>query len=282
MVTRRKKYQNKGKAGKTGILLLVLLLSGFLHAQVDDLPADTTIPLLEIDSTSMIVSPPEETDEELPVMDDEEDTGYFSPKWMYESGFDSLRLRRLNDNARRSMQDDEDFWYANAVFKKAKEKERKERDESTPRFDFFNGLLWMVIIGGFIAFLVIYLSHSNVRLFRSSRSIEKEESDVETDDIFTIPYQKEIDKAVGAGNYRLAVRLLFLRLLRQLSEKNMIQYTQDRTNFDYLLQVQHTPWYQHFFRLTRHYEYVWYGRFGIDRDKFDAIKSDFASFERQL
>ena len=59
----------------------------------------------------------------------------------------------------------------------------------------------------------------------------------ETENIFEINFQQEIDKAVQAGNYRLAVRLLFLRLLKNLAEKNIIQYQQDRTNFDYLMQL---------------------------------------------
>ena len=68
-----------------------------------------------------------------------------------------------------------------------------------------------------------------------------------TEDIFAINYQKEIDKACSKGNYRLAIRLMFLRLLKDLSEKNIIQYTQDKTNFDYLIQLHPTRLLQRFF-----------------------------------
>ncbi len=97
--------------------------------------------------------------------------------------------------------------------------------------------------------------------------------DMETNDIFAINYQKEIDKAVGMNNYRLAVRLMFLRLLRNLSDKNIIQYKQDSTNFDYMMQLRSTGMYPDFFRLTRNYEYSWYGQFDIDKEKYSSLKT---------
>ena len=103
---------------------------------------------------------------------------------------------------------------------------------------FFKPCLWFIIIGGFAAFLILYLYNSNVGLFRKSSIIAAEESDSETGDIFAINYQREIDKSVASGNYRLAVRLMFLRLLKNLSDKNIIQYKQDNTNLDYLMQLQ--------------------------------------------
>ena len=189
------------------------------------------------------------------------------------SGLDSFPQRRADT---RLFKSDEDFWYANAIFKKRVEK-KKFQDTSI-----YQTLLWLVVVGGFIAFLIIYLSNSNISLFRKSKTMTRLEGDVATDDIFAINYNSEIEKAVAGGNYRLAVRLLFLRLLRGMSERNIIQYTHDRTNLDYLLQVHHAPWYQQFFRITRNYEYVWYGQFDIDQSKFDSINKDFDSLEHQL
>lgn len=273
--------RGKYEAAATGIVLILLLLTTTIKAQQQD----STL-LYQIDTVvSNDVQPPaeitlEEQDEEEEEYDEENESSYFLPKWNPGSGLDSLYLRRLDDSVVSKLKNDEDFWYANKVFKEKKKKEEEqERDSSN---NILQPLLWLLIIGGFITFLVIYLSNSNVGVFRKSKTISTLETEVETDDIFAIPYQKEIDKAVNAGNYRLAVRLHFLRLLRDLSEKNLIRYAADRTNFDYLLQVQHTAWYQHFFRLTRNYEYVWYGQFEIDGEKFNIIKNDFTDLEKQL
>ena len=177
----------------------------------------------------------------------------------------------------RLFKNDDEFWYANATFAKKKTDKKKSQGST-----FYQTFLLLLAVGGFIAFLIIYLSNSNISLFRRSKTMEQIEGGQGTEDIFGINYQKEIEKAIAAGDYRLAVRLLFLQLLRGLSDRNIIQYSHERTNLDYLMQVHHAPWYQQFFRITRNYEYVWYGLFEIDQHKFEAINKDFKNLENRL
>jgi len=209
-------------------------------------------------------------------------TVYFSEKETQLNSHDSIQLRKVPDSIIKALQAKDDFWYVNYIFKKKKE----EINEGTPitQSTFFQTLLWTVIIGGFVAFLIIYLANSNIGLFRQSgRQIASDEEElIATDNIFEINYQREIDKAVNNGNYRLAVRLLFLRSLKNLSDKNVIQYKQDRTNLDYLMQLHRTKYYNDFFRITRNYEYAWYGLFEISRDKYNVIKNDFENFGHNL
>jgi len=75
---------------------------------------------------------------------------------------------------------------------------------------------------------------------------------------------------------------MFLRLLKDLSQKNIIQYAQGKTNFDYLMQLHPTKYYRDFFRITRNYEYSWYGQFDVTEDMYHIIQSDFSNFDRQL
>lgn len=91
-------------------------------------------------------------------------------------------------------------------------------------------LLWIIIVGGFAYAIMWYLMDSQVGLFRKKNvPVNNIDGMVEEmpEDIFAIQYQQEIDKALAQGNYRLAVRIHFLRLLRNLSDKNMIQYKQE-------------------------------------------------------
>lgn len=212
---------------------------------------------------------------------------YFLQKSMQSNGGgpDSLQSKKLPDSLLKKLQGDDDFWYVNYVFDK-KKREQKSMNQDVPLTEspLFQTLLWILIIGGFAAFVIIYLANSNVSLFRKKATLitSEEEAHPETDNIFEINYQREIDKAVGNGNYRFAVRLMFLRLLKNLSDKNIIQYKPDRTNFDYLLQLNSTRHYHDFFRLTRNYEYSWYGQFDIDSERFSWIRKDFENFDQKL
>lgn len=230
----------------------------------------------------------------------EEKSGYFLHRWMEGYGMDSVLLRQLPDSVIQALKKDKDFWYADSVFKNQQrqpqgmayappndsvgnrriEYRRESNAEEKKSNPVLQTLLWIIIIGGFIAFLVIFLSNSNVSLFRKKdRRIDDDSAAEETEDIFAINYQKEIDKAAAAGNYRVAIRLMFLRTLKHMAERNIIRYQPDRTNLDYLMQLGSTTYYNDFFRITRHYEYSWYGHFEVNPESYQLIKKEFENFD---
>lgn len=269
---------------------ICLFILGFfpllLYAQSND-KSDTLV-VLTTDTTIYTApdkeaTPPDEADytdddDDDDVVVEKKEESYFLQKWMTGNLADSLQLRHLTDSAVNAMRNDGAFWYANAEFEKEKIKENK-KSWSSPLIE---ALFWILIIGGFLVFLVLFLSNSNVKIFRSSKGIKTEEIEEETDNIFAINYQKETDKAIQSGNYRQAIRFMFLNLLRDLSEKDIIKYKQDRTNFDYLLQLHNTAWYDGFFKLARNYEYAWYGHFSVDAEKFNMIRKEFKNFENRI
>ena len=192
---------------------------------------------------------------------------------------DSLQLRRLPDSIIKQLKQDDNFWYANYNFKKTD----PTRVPILER-QWFQVLLWLIIIGGFAAFIMWYLAFSQVGIFRKSdKPIDTiADEGLIMDDIFAINYQKEIENAIQNKNYRLAIRLMFLRQLKDLSKKNIIQYKQDKTNLDYLMELASTSYYTDFFRLTRNYEYSWYGQFGLNTDTFIQIRNEFENFKNKL
>lgn len=199
-----------------------------------------------------------------------------------------LTPRRIPAGKIKELKEKKAFWYADAEFKEDEpvvaEDPLVDRYVPLGQREWFKTLLWIVIVGAFMAVLMIYLTNNNVGLFRrkSKVLIDPDEEMTETTDIFSINYQKEIEKAAANGNYRLAIRLMFLKLLKQLSDKQIIHYTQDKTNFDYLLQVHPTPYYKNFFRITRHYEYSWYGHFDVNEQTYRLIRNDVDEFEREI
>jgi hypothetical protein len=281
---------------KTFFLLLCLCMAAASFAQGEQVPDTTYLP--------------------TPTQEDDDGTGtkttanvYLVEKWMPEASIDSLHfgLRQLPDSLLQRFRRDPDFWYADSVFKRDSGtiKERESSVNSTPKPERkrkppsssqrsesrsssgsmgMQSLLWIIIIVGGLALIFIILASRNVNLF-SKKKKEIAATDVsmeETTDIFAIKYISEIDKAAMAGNYRLAIRLMFLRLLKAMAERNIIQYKHDRTNFDYLVQLSSTPYYEEFFRITRHYEYSWYGKFDVSPSAYDVIKNEFDSFEAKV
>ncbi len=221
----------------------------------------------------------------------------------------SVQQRTIPGQEIRKMKEDGDFWYADADIKRKKSKEQiayerehgqkgqKEKDEQALKEEqqqntsyiplgqrsWFQTFLWVIILGVFVIGLFIYLRGSNVGLFRkkNKRLASTGEEEI-SEDIFAINYQREIDKAAAQGNYRLAIRLLFLKLLKNMSEKSIILYKQDKTNLDYLGELHPTNYYTNFFRITRNYEYSWYGHFMVSEDAYKIIRRDFDQFDKEL
>ena len=194
--------------------------------------------------------------------------------------------RQMTAAQKAAQKADKEYWYADYDFSRP-EKKKATDNYSTSRWDWLRSdllqtLLWIVIIGGFATVLILYLRNNNIGLFRGTKKISNEELNDETQtDIFAINYDQEIGKAANAGNYRLATRLLFLRLLKTMSDRHVISYKPDSTNMDYLMQLAGGPLYKDFFQLARAYEYVWYGEFSIDQEKYNLIRSEFETMNQK-
>jgi hypothetical protein len=232
------------------------------------------------DTTKEEFSTVEAESSAVSINDEEINDQHFQHAGVVSTLTDSIKIRHVPDSLLNALKKDDDFNYANALIRK--ETPKTPDSNYTPLGDrlWFRTLVWAIIIAAFAGVIIWYLAGNRVLVFgKKDKMIADEGKDeIMPEDIFAINYQKEIDKAAQMGNYRLAVRLMFLRLLKNLSERNLITYKQDRTNFDYLLQLHPTKYYKDFFRITRNYEYSWYGKFEMDDTTYNVIKNDFNHF----
>ena len=261
------------------LFFLLLVLPLWIQAQTDSVVLNDSLPA---DNRETITKDAPRLD----ITTTENEDGRFLKKG--ESAEDSFIVQRhVPDSLIKKMKQEDAFWYANAEIKEEENANTKDQESGyTPvgQRKWFQTLLWLVIIGGFGGVILWYLAGSRVGLFRKkNKAIESnDEEELSTEDIFAINYQKEIDKAEAGGNYRLAIRLMFLRLLKDMAGKNIIRYKQDKTNLDYLFQLSATVYYDHFFRICRNYEYSWYGQFEVRETAYRIIRNDFVQFNHQI
>ncbi len=251
------------------VFIFILLLLGKISAvsAQNGIPIDTTI----FQSDSIPIH------EQL--VEQEEKKG--DPFLDHKTRQVDMTTRRLPPGKLEEIKKEKQFWYADSSFI---EKE-KPANYRTPFFmqGWVKTIFWILVVGGFALALAWYLYSNNIRLFRKKDLTLKAESDEQLpENIFDINYDKELKKALGVNNYRLAVRLQFLNILRLLSEKGVLQYRQDRTNMDYIFQLGGKSIYADFFRVVRHYEYSWYGHFEVSRESYTLIETDFQKLKQQL
>ena len=99
------------------------------------------------------------------------------------------------------------------------------------------------------------------------------EKDLENADI-----DKFLAEALASGNYKLAVRLYFLKTLQLLTKENLIRWEKDKTDREYLREMSSSPHGKTFRQLTHIFEATWYGDIAPESDDFVGIETRFKDF----
>ena len=89
-------------------------------------------------------------------------------------------------------------------------------------------------------------------------------------------------RAEEAKDWPLAIRYHFLYALKLLAQKNFIEIRAEKTNTDYLAEIESRDFYKDFRELTRYFEYVRYGRISPDAQTYTYIRERFNTFTRFL
>lgn len=135
-------------------------------------------------------------------------------------------------------------------------------------------VIYAIAIGLILYAIYKFSGMERRNLFRSGKSsaiVFKESNE----DIREMDLPTAIRQAEEEGNYRLALRLQYLNSLRKLSDRNVINYTINKTNHDYARELIGTPYADSFARVTLLYEFGWYGEFEVTREMYDKIRSIF-------
>lgn len=143
--------------------------------------------------------------------------------------------------------------------------------------------VWQYVLLAAIAALVIYLlMRAEVLTFLFPKKAQSGGLDYENvgENIHEIDFDKAVDEAINQQNFRLAVRLLYLRTLKHLTDAGQIDYKPDKTNRQYVYELANSPLQSDFESLTRQFEFVWYGDFPVDETRFGLLRQQFRLFDK--
>jgi hypothetical protein len=102
------------------------------------------------------------------------------------------------------------------------------------------------------------------------------------ENIHEISFDQAIEDALANKNYRLAVRLLYLRCLKELSDGGLINWRTEKTNTAYINELNNDVLRRQFTMVTRQFEYIWYGNFPVDGQSYQQINNIFLEFKQSL
>lgn len=141
---------------------------------------------------------------------------------------------------------------------------------------------WVLIVAG-LGLIIFLLLKTDIRFlfYGKSKSNKIDFSEI-AEDIHQIDFDKQINEAISKKDFRKAVRLYFLKILKLLSDKNLIDWKPDKTNYDFYLELKEQKFQNDFRSVSILYDYVWYGDFSLNETEFKTAAQQFRQFNEHL
>lgn len=193
---------------------------------------------------------------------------------------DSLTYRSIEASTWQRIKTDKDFIYT----RKKTQPKKKPVDTSwvEPLLKILKFVLILLVIGVVLFIIYFIVQNSDFNYFKKRKKEEEVESG-SYEDVYTFTeWDKSLNEAIAQGNFRLAIRILYLQSLQRLHLENHIVYKQEKTNWDYVNQLQQDSLRKNFTQLTKYFDYIWYGHFSIDETRFRELHQQFTQFQHTL
>lgn len=165
----------------------------------------------------------------------------------------------------------------------SKPKESVERDQFRirprnvePRFDYnisFLKTLLLIIAIIILAFLIYQFVFKRIKL------PEPKISDKFSDDVDLLNPEvheeeelyQQLDRHLSNKEYRHALRVQYLMILKELIQKDLINWKNEKTNYHYQNELSSSPYFEDFHYVIYIFEKAWYGLYEVSKEDFDSV-----------
>ncbi len=142
-------------------------------------------------------------------------------------------------------------------------------------------LVYAICIGT-IVYVILKLLKVDVRhvFYRKGRQVPLQHRSID-EDIHEMDLDTLIKEAVNKGEYREAIRLVYLAALKDLSASDHLQWRIGKTNHEYMTELAGTAFQKEFDQLSYYFDYSWYGQFSVDEAIYRQVSSQYRSLTQK-
>jgi hypothetical protein len=146
-------------------------------------------------------------------------------------------------------------------------------------------VLAVLILLGIIFLLLRYLVGAQGIQPQKNRKFDPNEeidTQVVAENIHEFDIGDLLNQAIEQKNYTVATRLYYLTAIKALSDKDLIQWSKNKTNRNYLNEISEHSLKKQFKIITNIFERIWYGETAIDEMTFEEIQQPFQQFIQRI
>lgn len=197
---------------------------------------------------------------------------------VYNKNTNILEERSFSENLKEKYAD-KDFKYIDENI----EKDKKDLKESTflKFFIFFMSKVFPILLGIFVIIIILkVILGLDLQFWKSTSKTRKNAKKLvyEDEDIHEVDLDSLLKQSIENKDFRLSIRYYYLAVLKKLSSHKIIAYHKDKTNSEYLFEIENTAIRNQFSYLSYVYSYVWYGEFVIDDAHFKIAQNKYQYF----
>ncbi|MEN8929137.1 MAG: hypothetical protein ABF242_10665 [Flavobacteriales bacterium] len=141
--------------------------------------------------------------------------------------------------------------------------------------------LMIVVVVVALAVLIFFLFF-NSPINNKNKKIRQDLGNVIPTEIPKTELELMLEQALERKDYREAIRVYFIFIIRGLIVKEWIEWEKEKTNFSYLMEMRDKPLSKEFESTVSVYEIVWYGKREITREEYEVLEPRFKSLTKKL
>jgi cell division protein FtsL len=140
-------------------------------------------------------------------------------------------------------------------------------------------LFMAIVVVLLIVLIVFMIANSKANPNLQSQRIAIEKMDKIEEHIHEVNLEDIFDDFVKAGDYTMAIRISFLKIIKALSEQKMIKWEKQKTNWEYHSELNDHDLRTEFAQMISHFEKVWYGEIQLTEPEFIEVNELFENFK---
>jgi len=143
-------------------------------------------------------------------------------------------------------------------------------------------LIYIILIAIALYIIIRLFVGTNAASFFTKKSKDLAPLTFEEEHIEKIDLDELIANALQQKDFRLAIRYMYLKTLKEFSVKSLIEWHHEKTNIDYYNELKSPTLQKSFKTVSYLYEHIWYGEFNLDNDAFKNAKKEFDNLNKAI
>ena len=132
-----------------------------------------------------------------------------------------------------------------------------------------------VVLGALLVTIIYFLFINSNYKKNGPKYVPIDIDDTAPADIPKTELERLLEEALNEKNYRKAVRVYYLFILKDLSEKQWISWEKQKTNMHYVHEMQGKKEAKDFSNAVTYFEFIWYGKRHITEVQFKSVQPSF-------